>query len=301
LLVYRFLKIAEFYSEKYISFYEKKETGMTMNLYCLDASHFLRNIFSRIKGAVIFSATLSPIDYFIDTLGGETLMDPAVILPSPFPKENFKLLVAPKVSTKYKDRASTYEIVAEYIENFIKNKKGNYFVYCPSYDYLDNLCKYLKLDDVEVHIQQKEMHDKTKQDFLENFKENPEKTTLGLLVVGGAFGEGIDLVSDRLIGAVVIGIGMPKINFKSDQISAYYKTQEKPGYDYAYIYPGMNKIMQAVGRVIRSEHDRGSVLLIDERYMHRQYQNLFRNEWKHYEVVFSPEEVSKKLEIFYKD
>ncbi|MCF0108252.1 MAG: ATP-dependent DNA helicase, partial [Bacilli bacterium] len=120
-------------------------------------------------------------------------------------------------------------------------------------------------------------------------------------VIGGAFSEGIDLVSDRLIGAVVIGIGMPKINFESDQIASYYKSQNKPGHDYAYLNPGMNKVMQAVGRVIRSENDRGAVLLIDERYMNHQYQDLYKVEWNDYKVVLSPNEVEEELKIFFKE
>ena len=117
--------------------------------------------------------------------------------------------------------------------------------------------------------------------------------------MGGAFSEGVDLVSDRLIGAVIIGIGMPRINFESDNILEYYKNKDLPGYDYAYLNPGMNKIMQAVGRVIRSEEDRGAVLLIDERYMSRQYQDLYREEWKNYEVVLSPKEVESIIAKFF--
>ena len=119
------------------------------------------------------------------------------------------------------------------------------------------------------------------------------------MVLGGAFSEGIDLISDRLIGAVVIGIGMPKINFLSDQIAEYYKKEDKPGHDYAYINPGMNKVMQAVGRVIRSENDKGAVLLIDDRYLLQQYRDLFKSEWSDYEVVFSPEEVTNTLNEFF--
>ena len=144
------------------------------------------------------------------------------------------------------------------------------------------------------------MEDYEKEEFLLNFQENPRKTAIGFLVIGGAFSEGIDLVSDRLIGAVIIGIGMPKMNFESDQIADFYKNKKMPGYDYAYINPGMNKVMQAVGRVIRSETDKGAVLLIDERYMSHQYQDLYRYEWKGYEVVFSPREVEEKLNNFFK-
>ena len=159
----------------------------------------------------------------------------------------------------------------------------------------------LKLDGYDYFVQTKEMSEEDREAFLFNFKPDPEKTTIGFLVLGGAFSEGIDLVKDRLIGAVIIGIGMPRINFKSDKIAEYYSSENLPGRDYAYINPGMNKIMQAVGRVIRSETDRGAVLLLDERYLYRQYLNLYKAEWKDYQVVLSPDDVSANLAKFFKE
>ncbi len=297
--VNRWMKIYELFNEKYILYISKHGENKDIHLFCLDASAYLRNSMRQLKASVLFSATLQPLDYYIDTLGGNKETDPSLILPSPFPRNNLKLLVAPKVSTKYKNRDNTYQEVANYINAFIKNKKGNYFIYSPSYEYMSKLLNYVKLDEIDYFIQEKDMDDFSKEEFLLHFKNNPEKTTIGFLVIGGAFSEGIDLVNDRLIGAVVIGIGMPKINFRSDQISKYFKSQEMPGHDYAYLYPGMNKVMQAVGRVIRSEDDRGAVLLIDERYMNHQYQELYRSEWKHYEVVLTPDEVSEKLLNFF--
>ena len=295
----RFVKITEFYSERFMTYIHHENSNISMHINCLDASRFLRRRMDTIKGSVLFSATLSPMDYYIDTLGGDALTDPSLVLPSPFPKKNLEILVAPKVSIKYKNRDSSYREVSEYIKSFIKNKIGNYFIYSPSYEYMENLLKYFQDYDGIIYEQTKDMTDKERELFLLNFQNNPTETTLGFLVIGGAFSEGIDLVSDRLIGAVIVGIGMPRINFESDQIAEYYKKQDKPGHDYAYLNPGMNKIMQAVGRVIRSENDRGAVLLIDERYMNHQYQDLYRIEWNNYKVVFSPEEVEEKLQKFF--
>jgi DNA excision repair protein ERCC-2 len=254
-----------------------------------------------VKGAVLFSATLQPIEYYIDTLGGDKASDPRIILPSPFPRENFRLLVAPKVSVKYKNRDSSYQEVASYIESFVRNKIGNYFIYSPSYEYMTKLVPHLKLDGYDYFVQTKEMSEEDREAFLLNFKPDPEKTTIGFLVLGGAFSEGIDLVKDRLIGAVIIGIGLPKVNFESDKIAEYYVSKELPGRDYAYTNPGMNKVMQAVGRVIRSETDRGAVLLLEQRYLSQQYQELYRIEWEDYQVVLSPEEVSDNLSKFFEE
>ena len=299
--VNEFVKLSDYYCDKYILYLDNKEDNLEIHLFCMDASSFIGRSLKKVKGTVLFSATLQPIDYYIDTLGGEKKDDPRLILPSPFPIDNLKILVAPKVSIKYKNREQSYQDVVEYIKSFIKNKVGNYFIYSPSYEYMENLLKRIDLDDVDYFIQNKDMSEEEREEFLLNFKNNPEKTTLGFLVIGGAFGEGIDLLSDRLIGAVIIGIGMPRINFQSNQIADYYKNKELPGHDYAYLNPGMNKIMQAVGRVIRSEDDRGAVLLIDERYLNRQYQDLYRAEWKNYEVVLSPKEVEEILIKFFEE
>lgn len=294
-----FYKISELYCDKYILYLDVASDTISIRLLCLDASSFISRKLRDIKGSVFFSATLQPINYYIDTLGGDKSSDPRLILPSPFPINNLRLLVAPKVSVKWRNREKTYQEVANYIKKFIKNKTGNYFIYSPSYEYMENLLLYLDLKDYDYFVQTKDMSEEERREFLLNFQPKPQRTTLGFLVIGGAFGEGIDLVSDRLIGAVIIGIGMPRINFESDKISEYYDDQGLSGRDYAYLYPGMNKIMQAVGRVIRSEKDRGAVLLIDERYMSRQYQDLYRAEWKNYQVVLSADEVEENLSKFF--
>lgn len=296
-----FVKLSEFYGDKYMLYFDVNNDTVDIHLFCLDASGFIRSTLRKIKGAVLFSATLQPINFYIDTLGGDKVEDSRLTLPSPFPIDNLRIIVAPKVSVKWKNRDKTYKEVAEYIESFITNKVGNYFIYSPSYEYMQQLLPYINLGEMDYFIQDKDMSEEERESFLLNFKPNPEKTTLGFLVIGGAFSEGIDLVSDRLIGAVIIGIGMPRINFQSDKIAQYYKDLGLPGHDYAYLNPGMNKIMQAVGRVIRSEKDRGAVLLIDERYMSRQYQDLYRAEWKNYHVALSPSEVEDELKDFFKE
>lgn len=296
----RFLKICEFYSDRFISYFEVKNENIILSMNCLDASRFLMQTFKKIRAAVIFSATLSPIEYYEEMLGGETT-DAHLLLPSPFPRENLKIMLAPKVSIKYKNRNSSYDQVVEYIDSFVKNKIGNFFIYAPSYEYKEIIEEYPEFKKYKVFSQKRDMTDKEKEEFLLNFKSNPEETTLGFLVLGGAFGEGVDLVSDRLIGAVIIGIGLPRINFMSDQISEYYRSFDLPGHDYAYVNPGMNKVMQAVGRVIRSEKDKGAVLLIDERYMSSQYRSLFRQEWQDYEVVYSPYEVEEITTKFFNE
>ena len=296
--VNRFSKILEFYNDHFICYYEIHDDDLILHVSCLDASSFLYSSLRRLRGSVLFSATLSPIEYYVDMLGGKK-EDAQLILPSPFPVDNLKIIIAPKVSIRYKNRDTSYQQVADYIKAFVNNKVGNYFIFLPSYEYLTNLMPFIDMEDVDVYEQDRGMSDEDKEQFLTNFKPHPERTTLGFVIVGGAFGEGIDLVSDRLIGAIIVGIGMPKINFVSDQIMKYYDAKEQSGYNYAYLNPGMNKVMQALGRVIRSETDRGAVLLIDERYLTNDYRDLFKSEWRKYEVAFSPKEVSDILQDFF--
>ena len=298
--VNRFAKMLEFVNDNYLVFYEKKDDELILRINCLDASRFLNASLSQIKGSVLFSATLSPLEYYINTLGGKE-SDARLVLPSPFPKENLKIIIAPNVSIRYKNRDTSYQKVADYIKSFVLNKIGNYFVFLPSYEYLNKLMPYISLDGCLIYEQNKEMTDEEKEAFLMNFKPAPEVTSVAFVVVGGAFGEGIDLVSDRLIGAVIVGIGMPRINFISDQIANYYDQIGLSGHDYAYLNPGMNKVMQALGRVIRSESDKGAVLLIDERYLNNEYRDSFKAEWRTYEVAFSSDEVSEILKDFFKE
>ena len=295
----KFRKINEIYVKKrYLYYINKEEDELTFNLTCLDASQYLKDIYRRIKGVVLFSATLSPISYYVDLLGGDK-DSASLILDSPFPKENLKLLIAPKVSIKYKHREKSYQEVCDYIVNFITQKVGNYLVYLPSYEYLEQLMNRIVIpDDVIIHTQEKDMNDIEKENFLNHFIPNPKKTHVGFVIIGGSFGEGIDLVSDRLIGLVVVGIGLSKINYESDKIAEYYKENDIDGYDYAYVYPGMNKVMQAVGRLIRSENDKGVALLIDERYMHHNYRSLFKKEWDNYEVIFNQEDLILSIQKF---
>lgn len=298
--VNQFLKISDLVNDRFLLYVNKKKDDLILKIYCLDASRFLAATASRVNSTIFFSATLSPLDFYLNVLGGDNNSSSA-ILESPFPKENLKLLIAPKISTRYVNRSKSYNDVAEYLKTFVSAKTGNYFIYLPSYEYLDNILPLLDFDEnVEVFIQKKEMTEIEKNEIISHFKENNERTIVGLAIIGGAFGEGIDLVGDSLIGVAVVGIGLPKINFESNQIVDYYRLNEINGFNYAYTYPGMNKVMQAVGRLIRTESDRGAALLIDERYMWNDYKSLFKEEWSEYEVVLNTKELEQSLQNFFK-
>lgn len=299
--VNRFLKILELVDDSFTLFVTKSGGDfIKISIYCLDPSRHLHKSLAQVKGRILFSATLSPYDYYVDVIGGSK-EDPVLLLPSPFEAEKLLLMIAPTVSVKYKNRSETYKLVAQYIENFVSHKLGNYLIYTPSHAYLNELINVLSFpEDCEVIIQNREMSDTDKEKFLEHFTLNPTQTTIGIVVVGGVFGEGIDLIADRLIGVAVIGVGLPQIGFERDLIRDYFNKRGQQGYEYAYVNPGMNRVMQAVGRVIRSEKDRGMALLIDDRFLNTRYRDLFKHEWSHYDVVISLEDMTNSIESFWK-
>lgn len=293
----RFTFLVENYPQGTLLYLKRHKRGVSFNLLSMDASKHLHDSLKEVKGKALFSATFSPISYYMDSLSSSE--DAYLMLPSPFPKENFKLLVSP-VSTRYKDRDKTYKEVASLLKRFVSKKLGNYFLFMPSYEYLDKIQEYLEFKDADVYVQEKEMKETDKEDFLSCFKPNPTKTTIGLLVLGGSFSEGIDLVDDRLIGVAVVGIGLPTVSFEKEKEKDYFDKKNGHGYSYAYINPGMNRVMQAVGRLIRSEKDVGAALLIDERYLQHAYRDLFLQRYSDYEVVMDPDDLEKSLDAFYK-
>lgn len=296
----RFSKIADFFDENFKFFIYKDQKEISLNIYNLDPSSLIGESLKKLEAAVLFSGTLSPLDYYVQMLGGNE-DSPVLKIPSPFPKENFKLMIAPNVSTTYKNRDNTILEVVDYIKTMVDQKVGNYFVFFPSYKYLNSVLA--KFDDLsyELHVQKSEMSESEKIRFLDNFQTNPKTTHIAFAVLGGIFSEGIDLLHDRLIGAIIVGVGLPQISYERDLIRNYFNENEENGFEYAYVKPGMNRVMQAVGRVIRSEEDVGAVLLIDERYMHHQYQDLFKAEWNNYRVVLTIDDLKDELLSFYKN
>ena len=295
----KFIKLLDYYDETFALYVSKKdEDDIKINLFCIDPSKHLRSTLNQVKGKVIFSATLSPANYYLDVIGGDKT-HPLLNLPSPFNKKHMKVLVAPKISVRYKNRQDTATKVADYIKEFVSHKIGNYFIYVPSYEYLQMLVPLLQSEDYELLVQEKDMSEIEKEIFLSCFIDKPKKTMLGVAVLGGAFSEGIDLVGERIIGVAIVGVGIPQICFERDIIRNYFDKTEKKGYEYAYISPGINKVMQALGRVIRSETDRGVALLIDDRYLTKPYQVIFKNMYSNYEVVTSKEDIKEQVENFW--
>jgi Rad3-related DNA helicase len=226
--------------------------------------------------------------------------DPVLQLPSPFDPAHFQVMVTPYVDTTLKKREATAQEVASYISQFIEGKMGNYLVFFPSYRYLSLVENVLSLPaNIRVLSQKKAMTDEEKAAFLDAFNAIPQQTTLGLAVLGGGFSEGIDLVADRLIGVGIVSVGLPSLSFQRDLMMQYFKSETSSGFAFAYAYPAMNKVLQALGRVIRSESDRGVALLIDRRFLSEEYASMMHR-YPTINRIYSPQDCLAAVLSFFK-
>ncbi|GHV42073.1 ATP-dependent helicase [Clostridia bacterium] len=276
-----FLSARDRFDERFTCFCEN-DGDVTVKLLCLDPSKLLAEALKNAQGAVFFSATLTPGEYFRRVLGGAET-DAVVRLPSPFRRENLFVFIE-RLSTRYKNRADNYEKIADVIFTMISAKKGNYFAFFPSYTFLREVYAAFsaKYPQENTIAQSSGLGENERAKFLANFD---RKNPLGLLafaVMGGAFSEGIDLPGERLIGVAVVGVGLPQINEERDVMARYYERTSGSGFDFAYVFPGMNKVLQAAGRVVREENDTGAVILIDDRFLTRRYTDLFPRHWSHF-------------------
>ncbi|MBE5921734.1 MAG: ATP-dependent DNA helicase [Lachnospiraceae bacterium] len=282
--VRNFRTVSDNLEDSYVIYAEHREDGFYLKLFCVNPSRLLSECIGSGISTIFFSATLLPITYYKELLGGKQ-DDYAIYLPSPFPQENRKLLAVTDVSTKYLSRGQEqYRRMAEAIARVTSVKNGNYMVFLPSYKMLDAvLAEFVQLaTDARILKQSTNMTEQEKEDFLQAFALDATEETTSLIafcVLGGIFSEGIDLTADRLIGVCVIGTGIPQICTEREILKFYFDGENKNGFDYAYRFPGMNKVLQAAGRVIRTKEDAGVICLMDGRFREAANRNLFPMEW----------------------
>ncbi len=295
----RFEVISEYYDECFLTFVELEGDCITVRLICLDPSRILNACLSRAHAAVLFSATLTPTDYFADVLGGGK-QAVCIDLPSPFPREHFCPIAVTSVDTRFEARARSYAKIASLIAGCLSAKRGNYIVYFPSYDYMEQVAKSFseKYPKVATTVQSREMRQSERERFLDFFRADA-CLRVGFCVLGGSFSEGVDLPGDRLIGSIIVGTGLPGISNERNILKEYYDITRERGYDYAYLYPGMNRVLQAAGRDIRREEDRGIVVLIDDRYATEQYRMLLPEHWSHLQYARNPRELAEIASDFW--
>ena len=274
-----FLETAEQAGEGYRIYARFDDDGFRIRLLCVDPSARLKKCLESARTTVFFSGTLLPVQYYKEMLTGDP-EEYAIYTESPFDPENRLLLAASDVSSRYQRRTETeFRRIAEYLRITVSAKTGNYLAFFPSYEFLGKVEKVLRIPGTEILVQEKEMDEDQRRAFLSVFAKADGNSRLGLCVMGGAFSEGIDLAEDRLIGCIVVGTGLPAINPESELVKEYFDAAGKDGFDYAYRYPGMNKVRQAAGRLIRTDRDRGVILLLDDRFLTPRSRSLFPLEW----------------------
>ena len=297
-----FVSIHDILDENYVIYSELEDNGrFKLKLFCVNPAANLQNYLEFGSGTVFFSATLLPIHYYKSLLSVEK-DDYAIYAESPFPRENMLLLQARDVSTRYTMRSeSMYRRYADYISRMAECKKGNYMAFFPSYRFMEEVYDQFvhKAEGIDVLLQAQNMDEREREEFLEEFDRERENSLVGFCVMGGVFSEGIDLTADRLIGAVIVGTGLPQVCNDREIVKGYFDSRGMRGFDYAYLYPGINKVLQSAGRVIRTETDRGVVLLLDDRFSRRQYRDSFPREWENCQIC-SAATLSDYMESFWK-
>lgn len=281
-----FLSIQELVDDSYRIYTEHKENGeFHIRLFCIHTAHNLRECLKKGRSTVFFSATLLPIQYYRELLSGNP-EDYAIYAVSPFQQEKRLLLAASDVSSKYTRRtASEFERIAMYVRQVTESRTGNYMIFFPSYYFMEQTAaafERIKEEKSAVLLLQKSsMSEQEKEEFLAVFKEEgtAERSLAAFCVLGGIFSEGIDLKAEQLIGTIIVGTGLPQICNEREILKSYYDAREENGFDFAYRFPGINKVLQAAGRVIRTDEDQGIILLLDDRFWENANRRLFPREW----------------------
>lgn len=298
-----FLNIHDILDENYVIYSELERDGrFKVKLFCVNPAANLQNYLKQGNSTIFFSATLLPIRYYKKLLSVET-DDYAVYAESPFPEENRLLIIGRDVSTRYTQRGQImYRRIAEYIAAVAEARRGNYMAFFPSYRFMEDVYEEFirRAPGITAVVQSQFMDEKEREQFLERFEASDSAGLVGFCVMGGIFSEGIDLAADRLIGAVVVGTGLPQVCNDREIVKQYFDSRGMDGFDYSYRYPGMNKVLQSAGRVIRTENDRGIIVLLDGRFCQKQYQELFPREWK-VSRICSVGDIKEEAERFWEE
>lgn len=298
----QFLNISELLDESYEIYAEQVDaTSFMLKLFCIHPANNLAQCMEKANSTVFFSATMLPISYYKELLHNKE-EDYAIYIPSPFSQKNRGLLVGTDVSSRYRVRGPVqYEKMARYLDCMVTSKRGNYMAFFPSYKMLQDVYEMVMqlglLSECEIICQTANLSENERDAFLERFQEQ-ENPVVGFCILGGIFSEGIDLVGERLIGVAIIGTGLPMVCNEREIQQNFFANRGRDGFLYAYLYPGMNKVQQAAGRVVRTMEDKGVILLLDDRFVSKQVVDTFPIEWSDYEII-QLHTVKQRLEQFW--
>ena len=301
--LWHFMNMFERVDENYVLYSDFDETDrFCLHLYCVNPSVNLQECLERGKSTIFFSATLLPVNYYKNLLSSKK-DNYAVYADSAFREEQRLLFIGRDVSSLYTRRTlGEFHRIALYIQQVLRAKKGNYLIFFPSYRFMEDVYEqFLAVNEQEADcmMQSGNMNEADREEFIQEFSNPRGKSLAAFCVLGGIFSEGIDLKEDLLIGVLIVGTGLPQICNQREILKEYYQEENGQGFDYAYQYPGMNKVLQAAGRVIRTASDRGIIGLLDDRFLRSDYRQLFPREWSQYEV-HTLDSLPGALEAFWK-
>jgi DNA excision repair protein ERCC-2 len=296
----RFIQVAKFESDSFVPIFDAEKGGV-LKIQCCDPSEQLGRQINSFHSVIGMSATLDPLPYYQKVLGFAEDQTELLSLDSPFSSSNRKMIIIPNISTKYKDRKNNYPQFAQIIENAVKHKKGNYIVFCPSFEFLQNVNLFLGNYKGDKILQRMGMAQEERDEILYKLKET-NKPKLLLAVMGGVFAEGVDFYGDMCIGVIIFSPGLPQINYERELIKEHYDKKTENGFEYAYLYPGLNKVIQSAGRLIRSAQDKGIVVLVGERFAEEQVNELLPDYWfQNPGDVLVTEKYEKVIQLFWKN
>lgn len=293
-----FLRVSEYYGENHKTLVKLINDEVYVNYYCLDASDYLLDTIKQsIHGIVFFSATLYPIEYHSNLLtkGEGKYLE----LESPFDPNNLDIIINNSISTRYKNRGESIDSIIESIEAVTETKPGNYIIFFPSYAYMNMVVDNINNPEYEMIVQESHLSDDERLEIINKFK-TTTNTKVGFFVMGGVFSEGIDFIGDSLSGVIIVGVGLPLVCDENNILKEFFDLRYQKGYEYAYMYPGFTKVIQAVGRVIRSNEDKGIAILLDERFVYSNYLSIMPPHWKNKKIITNNYLLKKELKDFYK-
>ena len=296
------LKMAsELFDEGYKLFLFYNNGVIRMQMFCLDTGSVISSRLDKGRGAVFFSATLTPLPYYQSLLGGDRSSDTLVVR-SPFDPSQLSVSIVDGISTRYSERERTLPAVCRTVAAVMSARRGNYMVFSPSFEYCEAVSSAFraKYPKIKALTQRRDMSSREKVEFLAEFDKKNDGYLVGFCVMGGIYSEGVDLAGDSLIGAVVVGIGMPTLSYEREAMREYYEDRYEAGTEYAYLYPGMNRVFQAAGRVIRREEDRGVIVLIDDRFADPIYKKSIPSLWEGMKYISDAKALKEEIVEFWK-
>ncbi|AQW21376.1 ATP-dependent helicase [Lentilactobacillus curieae] len=294
--------ISQYYDETYRTRIVLTDDDILFRQFCIDPAQQISESLDLGRAAILFSATLSPLDYYRRVLGNEP-NSIKYAAGSSFPRNNFELIIQQGIDTTYRHRQNSIPDICASLFAMINGREGHYLAFFPSMTYMNKVVEAFNLayPDIETHMQQADMSHEERTEFLNRFRATDGKTMMGFAVLGGIFSEGVDLKSEQLIGVAIVGVGLPMINEESNLVKDYYDNDNHQGFMFAYQLPGFNNVTQAAGRLIRTQTDKGIIVLMDARFAQNRYRSIFPTQWSKPRIINSPTALSDIVSKFWRD